>query len=316
MRTATGSKLLVVALVLAAAMGGIWSCATEEPAANQLGFESAEKAVTAAIVAARAKDRPRLLAIFGPDFDDVLNSGDEVRDESDRKRFLSLYDEHHAIENKDPNTAILLIGKIQSPFAIPIVKLEGDWYFDTEEGRQEILDRRIGRNELDTIQAGLAFCDAQEEYSATDRDGDGILEYAQRLRSSPGKRDGLYWPTGNGEEPSPLGERAARAAREGYQVDRTSGESRPFHGYHWRILTRQGTNAAGGAYGYLAGDSMIGGHAMVAWPAEYGDSGVTTFILNHDGVIFEKDLGEKSADLAEKITAFDPDESWKKVSVK
>ena len=192
----------------------------------------------------------------------------------------------------------------------PLVNKAGQWQFDTNEGLDEILRRRIGRNELSTIQVSLAYVQAQNEYASLDPAGQGRGVYAQRIVSRPGKKDGLYWPTAEGEEPSPLGDLAAQAAAEGYK---TGSAPIPYHGYYYRILTRQGAAAPGGAYDYLAKDKMIGGFALIAYPAEYGNSGIMTFMVNQDGTVFQKDLGPKTTRLVREITAFSPDDTWTKV---
>jgi hypothetical protein len=192
------------------------------------------------------------------------------------------------------------------------VRKDGRWEFDTAAGRLEILYRRIGRNELDAIQASLAYVDAQNEYAEKDRTGAGAGAYAQHVVSRPGKKDGLYWPSAQGEDSSPLGELVAKASSDGYRL----GEQRaPFHGYYYKILTRQGPTAPGGAADYVVRGKMIGGFALVAYPAEYGNSGVMTFLVNHDGAVFQKDLGPRTARIARLMKSFNPDQTWKKVAV-
>jgi hypothetical protein len=207
-------------------------------------------------------------------------------------------------------THILFIGNEDWPFPIPLVNKGGQWQFDTSAGLDEILRRRVGRNELSAIQVSLAYVQAQNEYSSLDPAGLGRGVYAQRIISSPRKKDGLYWPSAEGEEPSPLGELAAQAAAEGYKPGSTP---IPYHGYYYRILTRQGASAPGGAYDYLVKGKMIGGFALVAYPAEYGNSGITTFIVNQDGTVFQKDLGPNTTQLARKIESFTPDQTWTKI---
>ena len=207
---------------------------------------------------------------------------------------------------------ILIIGRNDWPFPIPIIKQGQQWIFDTASGKEEILDRRIGRNELYTIQVMLAVVDAQREYAMKDRDGDGLLEYAQKFMSDPDKKNGLYWPAKEGEDPSPLGLLAAKAKREGYSKAQDPEEPQPYHGYFYRILTSQGPNAAGGAFDYIVKGKMIGGFAVVAYPADYGNSGVMTFIVNHDDVVYQKDLGEDTEKEAQAIKLFDPDKTWTK----
>jgi hypothetical protein len=203
-----------------------------------------------------------------------------------------------------------MLGKDDFPFPIPLFQAKTGWEFDTAAGRVEILYRRIGRNELEAIQTALAYVDAQNDYADKDR-GAGSGVYAQRIVSSPGKKDGLYWPS-DGEQ-SPLGELAAQASAEGYKVG--GGEPQPYRGYYYRILTRQGPNAPGGEMDYVINGKMIGGFALVAYPAEYGNSGVMTFVVNHAGTVYQKDLGERTEAIAKRMTRFDPDQTWKKVEV-
>jgi hypothetical protein len=203
----------------------------------------------------------------------------------------------------------MVIGQHEFPVPMPLDRKDALWRFDSAAGRQEIVFRRIGRNELDAIQASLAFVDAQNEYADKDR-GAGLGAYAQRIVSSTGKKDGLYWPTSAGEDPSPLGDLVAEATTQGYRA----GERKPFHGYYFKILTKQGPSAPGGDLDYIVDGKMIGGFALVAYPAEYRNSGVMSFIVNHAGVVYQKDLGANTAKTAERMTTFDPDRTWQKVS--
>jgi hypothetical protein len=206
---------------------------------------------------------------------------------------------------------LLQLGDDGWPFPIPLVQESGRWFFDTEAGEEEILNRRIGRNESGTIQVCHAYVDAQREYASQDRDGDKVLEYAQKLASSEGKTDGLYWPTELNGQISPLGPLVADARGEGYRKDSASDGPQPFHGYFFKILTRQGKNAPGGKYDYVINGNMIGGFAMVAWPAAYGDTGIMTLIVNQQGIVYQKDLGPGTAKTANKMTEYDPDPTWK-----
>jgi len=296
----TMRSLIVLAVLLAA-------CASRK----QPGFETPDEAARQITQALRTENLQEAEEILGPEAKDLLSSGDEVADRNGRKKFVELYDEKHRIEMKNENTAILCIGEIDWPCPIPIIRSGDVWVFDTAAGREEILDRRIGRNELDTIQVCLAYCDAQREYYETDHDGNGVLEYAQKVRSSPGKQDGLYWKAAEGQPQSPLGELAAKAVAEGYGGNPSSEEPQPYHGYYYRILKAQGSHAKGGAFSYMAQDKMIGGFALVAYPADYGNSGVMTFIVDHDGVVFQSDLGDDTQKDAQAMTSFDPDSSWK-----
>jgi hypothetical protein len=278
----------------------------------QQSYKTPEEAADALAAAARAGNRGGVVAILGRDGADIASSGDEVADAAERQRFLAAYDAKHRIAMNGDGKATLVIGPDDYPVPIPLVRKDAMWAFDASAGRLEILYRRIGRNELDAIQACLAYVDAQNEYAGKDRTGAGAGSYAQRIVSSAGKKDGLYWPAAQGQDPSPLGELVAQATRQGYRV---GGARAPFHGYYFKVLTRQGPNAPGGALDYVVRGKMIGGFALVAYPAEYGNSGVTTFLVNHDGVVFQKDLGPRTARLAEAITAFNPDQTWKKVAI-
>lgn len=256
--------------------------------ARQKTFASPEEAVKALIDAAKAGNQDELMAIFGPAARAVLSSGDAVEDKEVRERFVRAYEAKHDLMRDGDAKAVLQIGPEDWPFPIPIVKRGEKWSFDTKKGKEELNNRRIGRNELSTIQTCLAYVDAQREYAAKDRDGDGLFEYAQKFWSTPDNKDGLYWETKAGEEESPLGDFAARATREGYQ--KTDNKPVPYHGYFFKILKAQGKNAPGGAYDYIVNGKMIGGFGMVASPANYGISGVMTFIVNHDGIVYEKNL--------------------------
>jgi hypothetical protein len=236
-----------------------------------------------------------------------------VADANDWTKFVAAYDAKKSFEMKGEGRAILQVGADDWPFPAPIVKHGKAWAFDANAGREEILNRRVGRNELDTVQTLLAVVDAQREYAATDADGNGYADYAKRFRSSPGKKDGLYWDASAGQAESPLGPLVAVAATEGYgkQAKKDAGPA-AYHGYHYRILRSQGSHANGGTYDYMVGDKLLGGFAVVAWPANYGSSGVMTFLVNHEGVVYEKDLGPRTAALAASMTRFDPDTTWRK----
>jgi Protein of unknown function (DUF2950) len=282
-------------------------------AGAQQSFKTPEQAAEALVSAARPGNRITLLAVLGRDGADIVSSGDEVADTAMRQRFVAAYEAKHRITMDGDSKAVMVIGQEDFPFPIPIVRKNGMWQFDSAAGRLEILHRRIGRNELAAIQACLAYVDAQNEYAEKDRTGAGAGVYAQRIVSRPGSKDGLYWPASQGEEESPLGELVAQATAEGYRAD---GRRTPFHGYYYKVLTRQGDRAPGGALNYVAGGKMIGGFALVAYPAEYGNSGVMTFVVNHNGTIFQKDLGPQTEKLAARMTSFNPNDTWKKVDVR
>jgi len=278
-------------------------------ASAQESFKTPDDAAAALYAAAKSGDSKAALTVFGAEGADIISSGDEVLDRTNRAKFVETYDAKHHVSVEGDKKAILTIGSDDWPFPVPIVRADNGWRFDAAAGRQEILFRRIGRNELNTIQACLAYVDAQNDYSQLMRADTGVAVYAQRVVSEPGKKDGLYWPTRAGEEPSPLGELVAQATAQGYKA---SGRREPFHGYYYKILTRQGPDAPGGAHDYVVNGKMIGGFALVAYPATYRNSGVMTFLVNHDGTVFQKDLGPRTVELAERIKSFNPDSTWTK----
>ena len=294
-----------IRILLCAALLG-WNAS----ALAQETFATPEAAIDALVGAAKSGDAKAILAVLGPDGQAIISSGDPVADTNIRQNFIAAYDAEHAIELEGNGTQTLILGDDDWPFPIPLINKAGEWQFDTKGGLDEILRRRIGRNELSAIQVSLAYVQAQNEYAALDPAGLGRGIYAQRIVSRPGKKDGLYWPTPEGETPSPLGELAASASAEGYKAGK---KPIPYHGYYYRILTRQGANASGGAYDYLIKGKMMGGFALLAYPAEYGNSGITTFMVNHDGTVFQKDLGPKTKKRARKIDSFAPDQSWTQV---
>lgn len=277
--------------------------------ARQRGFGTPAEATTALVEAIKAGDRKALLEILGPDGTTLVSSGDPVADRNLGAQVVAAYERAHRLEGGG-GKVVLYLGADDFPFPIPLVPAGIVWRFDTRAGKEEILNRRIGRNELNAIQVCLAYVDAQREYYSEDRQGDGLREFAQRFASTPGKRNGLYWETKPGEPPSPIGPFVAKARAEGYRP--RGGSAAPYHGYYYRILTGQGRDAPGAAYGYLAHGRMIGGFALVAFPARYRVSGVMTFIVNHDGVVYEKDLGPNTAAIARAMRLFDPDPTWKK----
>jgi hypothetical protein len=292
--------LLAVVIVLGAA---------EAAQPKQKTFDSPEAAVQALVQALGDDSEKELFAILGPGSEALISSGDPVDDRERRNKFLRYYDEKNRLETADEAKVILHVGDNDWPFPIPIVKAGESWRFDTKQGREELLSRRIGENELGAIQTCLAIVDAQRDYAAVDRDGDGLLEYAQKFESTKGKTDGLYWNTGPGEGPSPLGPLIARARSEGYVKGK---KPVPYNGYFFRILNAQGKSARGGAYSYMVKGKMVGGFAIVAYPARYGYSGIMTFIVNHDGFVYQKDFGPKTEKLAKTMKAFDPDKTWEK----
>ncbi len=281
--------------------------------AKQKSFKSPEEAVKALVGAVKGNDTTELLAILGPAGKELIFSGDEVADKAGRDRFVRAYEEMNKLVNESETKVILHVGKEEWPSPLPIVKKGEKWFFDTEAGKEEILNRRIGRNELNAIQVCLAYVDAQREYILEDRDEDKLLEYAQKFRSTEGKKDGLYWEAKEGEPQSPLGPLVVKATREGYTGRKAGGKRNPYHGYYYRILKAQGKNAPGGEYDYVVNGKMIGGFALIAYPAEYGNSGVMTFVVNQEGVVYEKNLGEDTEKIAAAMKKYDPDKTWKKV---
>jgi hypothetical protein len=302
-RSATAGPWVLVFLL------GLGFCA--RAAETGKTFNSAEDAVSALAAAASTKDKAALHSIFGPGGADLENA-DRVQGTNELNNFTAAYNQTHRLVRQSDSSYTLEVGPDFWPFPVPIIKKNGQWVFDTEAGKEELLRRRIGQNELSTLDVMRAYVDAQREYASKDRDGDEVLEYAQKITSSPGKTDGLYWPEDLNGEASPLGPWVAEAQSEGYYTDPAAAQAgpQPFHGYYFRILTRQGSHAPGGKYDYIINGNMIGGFALIAWPADYGDSGIMTFIVNQQGRVYQKDLGEKTAKIVKKIQAYDPDPSW------
>jgi len=304
------SRKALINLLQRAAVPAITVLVVLTPASQaQQAFPSPEQAAAALADAVKSGTNGAVLKLLGPAADDIIDSGDEVADAEMRQRFTTAYDAKHSIKADGSKKATLIIGNDDFPFPIPLYNTRGGWEFDTEAGRIEVLYRRIGRNELDTIQTCLAYVDAQNEYAEKDH-GLGVGVYAQRIVSSPGTKDGLFWQ--DDHDPSPLGELAAKASGEGYKLD---GNGAPYHGYYYRILKAQGADAPGGALSYLVNGKMIGGFGMIAYPAEYGNSGVMSFMVNHAGTIYQKDLGRSGEASAKRMRAFDPDQTWKKVDL-
>jgi hypothetical protein len=296
--------------LLAALAAAMVFLATASAAFAQEDYKTPQDAVDALVATARSGDQKAALVVLGSDGEDIISSGDKVSDDAVRARFAASYDAKHQIAMTGDNRATLIIGDNDYPFPIPLVRNKnGTWSFDTDAGREEILYRRIGHNELDTIQTCLAYVDAQNDYAAKDR-GAGVGVFAQRFISTEGKTDGLYWPTAPGQEESPLGALFAAASQQGYRA----GEGRsPYHGYYYKILTGQGPDATGGTVDYIVNGKMIGGFGLVAYPAEYRNSGVMTFIVNFSGTVYQKDLGPNTAERAEAITSFNPGPTWSQV---
>jgi len=281
---------------------------SRRPQIVQRTFTTPEEAGRALIEALDSDNNRAIFAVLGRGSGALFRSGDPVQDEATRAAIAADYRVRVRYELQGNAKATMLLGDKDYPFPYPLVKGPTGWQFDAKGGAEEIVNRRIGANELATINVCLAYVDAQREYVLRDRNDNGLLEYAQRLESTPGTQDGLFWEAKQGEPPSPRGPLAARARKEGY----VKGTSAPYHGYLYKILTAQGKNAAGGAYDYIVDGKMIGGFALVAYPARWGASGVMTFVCNHDGVVYEKNLGRETAAIAADMTIYDPDATWKR----
>jgi hypothetical protein len=280
------------------------------PGPGQLLFATNNDAAKALLDASKAKDKEAMRNLFGPGYDKLL-SGDPVEDARGFDAFAAHAAEQYRLDKQADDKTVLIVGQKSWPFPIPILKnAEGKWFFDTAAGMEEILARRIGRDELDAIQTCRAYVLAQREYASKDRDGSGILKYAQHFRSAPGQKDGLYWEAAPDEEQSPMGPLVAEASLKGYALGQKGPGPRPYQGYFFHVLTRQGRNAPGGRYDYVINGNMIAGFAMVAAPDKYGSSGVKTFLVNHQGKVYEKDLGPKTLDLVRQMTEYNPDNTW------
>ncbi|HEU4685859.1 MAG TPA: DUF2950 domain-containing protein [Nitrospira sp.] len=276
----------------------------------QTAFSSPEEGMEAFVEAIKLNDPVVLQTLLGPEGPELFNSGDPAADAQWRKLFLKAYAEANKVVFEDQNgRAILSVGRDAWPMPIPLIKSEEGWRFDSRRAAEEILNRHIGRNELAAIQVCLAIAEAEREYATSDADGDGVPGFAARFVSSPGKRDGLYWETRDDEPLSPIGPLLAAAADE-----EASGptSAAPFHGYLYRMFTKQGQHAPGGAYDYWVNGTLLGGFAVLAYPAHYGVSGVVSFMINQDGVVYQKDLGPNTAALAAEMSEFDPDPSWRR----
>jgi len=309
-------RLRCAALVVLLGLAGFSGAATAAGAAagGVETYATADEAVSVLITALRGGKPLALLPLFGPASQTLLASGDRYADASERKRFLDAYDEQHQLRAAEPDRMVLEVGKQDWPLPIPIVEAGGRWHFDATAGAEELVRRRIGRNEIAAIRTSLAYVDAQKAFFAM-TGAEGQAEYAQRLLSSPGKYDGLYWPAAEGQPDSPLEALVAQARDEGYPVDTGSGQPRPYHGYYYRILTEQGASTPEGARNYTQNGRMTAGFGLIAWPASYGASGLMTFMVNQDGVVFQKDLGPRTAQTASAAKLFNPDLSWARVDL-
>lgn len=281
---------------------------------QQATYESPSAALEALKNAVSAKDAEGLRKVFGPAIED-LKSGDKVQDEANLEIFARRLGTAARLENESAEKAIIHVGPEEHPFPVPIVQKDGKWRFDTEAGKEEILNRRIGENELGAISVCHGYVAAQYEYFSQDRDGDDVLEFAQRVSSTEGKRDGLFWESKADEPPSPLGPFAAQARAEGYGKSDAVGDQkpRPYHGYVYKLLTRQGEKAPGGKFDYVINGNMLAGFALAAYPVDWGASGIMTFVVSANGKVYQKDLGEKTAEAAVAIVELNPDDTWKLV---
>ena len=274
----------------------------------QQSFATPDEAAAGLVQAMQKGDAATLNGLFGPGAEGLVTSGDPVADVADRTKFIGWYNEKHVLVPAGADRVDLQVGEQGWPLPVPIARREGRWYFDGASGAQELVYRRIGHNELGAVRVCRGYVDAQIDYASADRDGKGAGIYAQKLRSDPGMHNGLYWKSADGEAPSPVGPFIAQAAAEGYRA--AAGTNPAYHGYQYRSLYRQTRRAKGGALEYFVDGELVNGFGLVAWPATYGVSGVMTFIVNQDGVVYQKDLGAETAKLVDGMQAFDPDSSW------
>lgn len=294
-------KTLLTSLILAAASLHSALSAEEKPAAAPRVFETPTAAADAFIAAAKTGENAPLIEIFGTKHKDAIGTVDAERDRELRARFAKMAVDYRSFRDNDDGSVTMVVGFEAWPFPIPLVKADAGWRFDTDAGVVEVVKRRIGENELSAIAALRAYVDAQRQYAAAPRDGTEVRQFAQNLQSSPGRKDGLYWPA-KGEERSPAG-------------PEIKDSKTPYAGYYFKILTAQGAAAPAGKYSYIINGKLIGGFAMIAWPADYGKTGVMTLLVNHYGDVYEKDLGPQTATLAAAVSEYNPDSSWSKVTV-
>ena len=273
-------------------------------------FESPEAGAEALIAALRAGGGEPILKVFGPESKDIIVSDDSERNRADREDFIAAWNELHRVAVDETGAARIYIGRDQFPFPIALVEVDGGWQFDVAAGREELIDRRIGRNELDVIELMEAYVLVQQRFRQTDWDGDGVMEFAHHILSSSDARDGLYWPPAEGVPESLIGDAIARAAAQGYEIDGEVVEPEPYLGYYFHILEGQAEGAPGGAVSYLVNGNMVAGHALLAFPSDYGDTGVMSFIVSENGVVHEQDLGDDTIDRASAIELFDPSQGW------
>jgi hypothetical protein len=302
-------RVTAAALLLAACAGPRLRADSPGVAAQQRHFSSPDEAVRALVAAAKAGDRPSVDEIFGPGVKELM-SGDPKQDAIEFAAFAKFLGQYAHWVRKADDRFVLNIGAQNWPMPIPLVRRDGLWFFDTAAGKDEVINRRIGKDEITAMGVCRAYVDAQREYASEDRDGSGVFKYAQKMRSTPGERDGLYWRASPDDDQSPLGPLVAEARAEGYTRKTDEGQPQPFHGYLFMILTAQGPAAPGGGYSYIINGNLIAGFALVAYPAHWGESGVMTFIVNQWGKVYECNLGAQSAEIAAAMTEFNPDRDW------
>jgi hypothetical protein len=308
------ASLLTIALL--AGIGGILPAdlyaADQKPVVAQQLFASPDEAIKALQVAVKTNDKAALREIFGPEFHD-LTTGDEVQDANNAQRFAAAMAQSCKPVNEGNDKVTLEIGTSDWPMAIPLVKADGQWHFDTAAGKEEIINRHIGKDELHAIGVCRAFVTAQRQYASANTDASGGVKYALKFKSTPGKKDGLYWPAAENEAASPFGPLVAEAHAEGYVGHKGAGPH-PFHGYFFRILTRQGPAAPGGRMDYMSHGNLTGGFALVAYPEHWDQSGIMTFIVNQDGKVYQRNLAEKTSRIAAAMKAYNPDSEWTPVA--
>ena len=306
------TPVIVIVLLIAAQLSLAQQSSAPHAATTQKSFATPQQAVEELVKAAGDYDVPLLLKIFGPDGEDFVSSADPVRDKTNSVEFAARAREKNTVKinQSNPARAVLVVGDENWPFPVPIVKKNGTWVFDSKAGRAEILYRRIGANELDAIQVCRGFVNAQHEYALAIHDDSGVNQYAQKIISTPGKQDGLYWENPPGTPAGPISEPVARAIQEGYSIDKRSA----YHGYYFDVLKGQGPAAPMGKLDYVIQGVMIGGFALIATPAEYRVTGVKTFICNQDGIVYQKDLGPDTLNIAKKITLYNPDKTWQRTN--
>lgn len=294
-------------ILLIAALMMQMGIATASPEPGQKVFDSPQKAFQALVDACRNNDTKAFMQLFGNEHDSLISNVDPTVAKKRRAEFYTLSQQKMKIENEGDNKAVLIVGRNQWPFPVPVIKEKSGWRFDSATGRKEILFRIVGENEIGAIEACLAYPMEQREYGSVDRDGDGVVEYAQKIRSAPGKMDGLFWEKVEGGEESPIGKFLAMA---GVNPSGEKDKPAPFSGYYFKILTKQGPDAPGGQYDYVINGHMVAGFALLAYPAHYESTGIKTFMINQSGVIYEKDLGEKTTEIAQGMIEFNPDKTW------